>query len=347
MKIHKEEILKIIDKVMPGVEKKGLVEEMGQIVFDGNFVLTYNDKVAICYPVTSEAFNLSCGVVATDFVRAVKGIKTKDIEIEKEEGGLLISGGKNRTVLPFYDEKKITELHNSLNISEVDGKFIKLPKNFLDGLRTCKFSASDNLDNPKGLYCLKIEGNTIFSTNGYQATIYYTEDVGFGKVFISKMFIDSILSFNPTDAVFTKSWAFFLNEDDAILACRMATITSFPKGIESAFPEFEKGFKFKETMDDELSSLEFFAEGSDKSDKNTEVVINENGTVIMESTSAKGSVTIETEVDDYDGKEIKFLINPNYLKECMDLKGEMHVTEKMLSIKTSTFQHLVALKVLQ
>jgi len=343
MKISKENLSNIIQKVMPAVEKKGIVEEMSHLAFDGAYVLTYNDKIAISYPLP-EDFQLQCSVVATDFLSAVKAIRTKDVELEQLEDGLVVRGGKTVTLLPFFDEKKIAELHDSLDIPSIEDKFIDLPENFIDAIRTCKFSASDNVDHPKGMYAVAMLGDCVFATNGYQATLYPV--VGVGTGFIKKPFVDAIVNFAPVAAVFTKSWLFFMNNDNAILSCRSLLLADkFPKDLEKVFFDFEKGFKFKEVIDDELTSLETFGEGDDKSDKTIIVTISK-GKAILTGKSVRGEMTVECEIEGYEGEEVQFSINPNYLKECIKMGGEMAADSRMICMKTLTFKHLVALKVL-
>ena len=346
MKISKEEMVNILKQVMVATEKKGLVEELSHLVFDGAYVLTYNDKIAVSYPVSVEKFNLSCGVVATDFAAALKGIKTKEVELVATDNGLLIKGGNTSTTLPFFDKKKILELHESLNIAEIEDKFVDITDEFVHGLKVCKYSASDNMDNIKGMYAIRIDKDLMFSTNGYQATMYPINDTGLPIVYISKTFVDAIINFLPIAATFTKSWAFFANKDNGILACRTSNVGKvFPQNFNDLFLEFEDGFSFKENMDEELSSLEFFSEGEDKSDKSINVKITTDGECIMSSTSQKGEVLVSTEVENFTEKEdVEFFINPNNLKEAINSGGKMKVADRFLALNTKTFSHIASLK---
>lgn len=342
--IEKKDLLDIIQKVMPAVDKKAIVEEMGHLVFDGQYVLTYNDKVAISYPMP-EGFDISCGVVAADFVAAVKGIRTKEVTLNHTDNGLVVYGGKYNTVLPFYDQNKIIELHASLDIDSIWDQLIELPEGFIDGLRVCKYAASDNLDNPKGVYAVKIDGGVIFATDGYQATRYPINDIGLELCFIQKTFIDGIVNFEPVYAFFNNSWAFFLNEAQAMMSCRVSNVAhAYPPNVDQVFQEFEGGFQFTEALDEELSSLEFFSEGTDKADKSINITIESSGKCILSTESKRGSVSVETEVKGFSGEQVSFIINPGALRETISHNGFMHVSERFLSLRTDNFEHVAALK---
>jgi hypothetical protein len=346
MKISKEEITNILKQVMPAVEKKGLVEELSHLVFDGAYVLTYNDKIAVSYPVYSEQFDLNCGVVANDFEEAVKSVKTKEVELEVTNNGLIIQGGKTTTTLPFFDQKKIVELHASLNIAEVEKKLLPTPQGLIEGLRVCKFSASDNVDSIKGMYAVRISDGVVFSTNGYQATRYITTESGFPVVYVAKTFIDAIVNFEPVSMLATKTWLFFGNKDQGILACRTSNVGHvFPQNVDHVFPEFDEGFTFEENLSDELSTLEFFSSGESKTDKTIIVAIEDNGKCSLMSSSEKGNVVISTTVKDFKGERVEFHINPGALKEAISLGGIMRVDENSLAIKTEVFDHISALKI--
>lgn len=345
MNITKEVLLLAVQRVVPAIETKGVVEEMGHLVFSGPYLLAYNDKLAINYPIGEEGFNLNCGVVAADFIAAIKGIRTKSLSIEETANGLTIKGGKFEVTLPYFDQQRIVDLHDSLKLEEVEKKLTPLPPTFTDALRACKSSASDNMDNPKGLYTVAISDGVIFSGTGYEVTRYYVEKTGHGLVFIQKSFIDSIINFEPISAHYTKTWAFFGNDDGGILAARIANVEKvYPKNLDALFPDEEvtEGFKFTEDISEELTSLAFFSQGTDKNEKTILIQISPDGHTFLSSTSERGEVSVETSCTGFTGEEMEFQVNPISLKEILLNDGFFIIQEATLCLRTEFSDHLVA-----
>ena len=61
MKIEREELLKVLSAIRPGLAKKDIVEQATHFIFTGQEVLTYNDQICISYPFETD---FECSVPA-------------------------------------------------------------------------------------------------------------------------------------------------------------------------------------------------------------------------------------------------------------------------------------------
>jgi len=165
------DFLKNLELVMPAVKENSLVEEMSSVVFDGPYLITYNDVIAVSYPLNTDNED-TCGVTALDLQKAVMSIRTKEVSLTKEDDIFIVSGGKTRIELPLMNEEKLMELHNSLDLETAEENMRELPTTFSHALKLCVACSSKNVDHPHGLYALKFSNNALSASDGMRVAKY-------------------------------------------------------------------------------------------------------------------------------------------------------------------------------
>ena len=82
MKIKKEELLKALAAVKPGLSSKDVIEQSTSFAFMGGHVVTYNDEIAVRYPVDLE---IEGAIRANELYSFLSKIKDKEIDLEVSE----------------------------------------------------------------------------------------------------------------------------------------------------------------------------------------------------------------------------------------------------------------------
>lgn len=345
MRINTEELRNITKIVMPAVKSDSLEEELGAIVFDGTYMLSYNDKVAISYPLPESAGELACGVSGDDFEHALKGIRTKDVTLEVQENVLVISGGKTVIEIPLMNEDKLLELHDSIGIVEAEKNLKPLPKDFLHGLGLCNNVATNNMNNLQGLYTIRVTKDLLYASDGFRVCRYNLSDK-MPSTYIAKPFVEDVIKFTPVEYYFTDAWLYFGNIDGGMHCCRTMPIDSFPLTMDKLLDCAEDAdyFTFPTDILDELEAASFFSEGKDAREKVASVSINDLGLAVIESSGTRGRVTTEAQIEDYKGEEVTFNVSPIFLRMMIAEEGKFAVTPKFLHMTTGPFVQIVSLR---
>ena len=111
MKINREELLKVLDAVAPGLATKGLIEQTQSFIFKDGFVMTYNDEISIRHSFTGP---FEGAVKAVELHQLLNKTKEKELEFEATQNELLIKG--KRTWAGIRLEEKISlPLGNSIS----------------------------------------------------------------------------------------------------------------------------------------------------------------------------------------------------------------------------------------
>lgn len=352
MKIKTEELRLIVKAVMPAVKTDSLVEETAALCFDGTYLLSYNDKVAISYPFPENTGELSCGVSGKDFENALKGMRSKEVVLALLETAettvLTITGGKTVIELPLMNSEKLIQLHDSLNLNAASDAMQPLPSDFLHGLRLTSGVTSKNLDHPQGLFTVSITGSTMLASDGFRVAKYTMADEITPNTFIVRDFVEEIIKFCPVLYAVKDSWIYFENIDGGIHCCRAADVQHlFPKNMEDMLkydPKKMAFFTFPAELTDELEAMSFFSDGEDAREKVVEVNIDKLGQLSLKSTSIKGNVSTRASIEDYKGEDISFHVSPIFLRMLIAEDGKVGVDEKFIHLETGMYRQVVSLR---
>ena len=145
MKTEKKDILKVLQKVKPGLAKKAIIEQFTHVIFTSNEVMTYNDEICICHPFTSD---FKCSVKADDLWKLLSGLHEEGLILQIEGTELVIKSSKTEAGLSTIVDKDAEEMIDILRLKELEGRWIDLPnegEDFLRGARLCMFSASRDM----------------------------------------------------------------------------------------------------------------------------------------------------------------------------------------------------------
>ena len=357
MELERTKFLTLLKKLKPGLQGKSYIQEMNHFIFTGDYLLTYNDFISVFAPFRSD-FVLS--VKSDVLLKYMEKLTEKDVTITFTEDGdlthLNIATASTEIEMPVAKEGYIHNMIADLDedISNEEG-WNDAPDRFAEGAYLCLISAAKQQASGT-VSCLKFEGNHILSTDNHRATRYLLNEPFTVPFMIKAEVAKYMRGMEITSYKVTETWVFFENTEGIILATRRilgefpdlnplfiknpdATTIQLPATIKNAI-ELMRIVSEEETM------IHKFIKIAVEADKKRIVCFAEK--------EGRGKIKKTIPLTEWEGENITFLINPEFLLEVMertepDEEGDRHVylevsiNSNRAYLNTDSFEHLIAL----
>ncbi len=330
MKINRIELIEILKKIRPGLSNKEITEQATHFIFNKESILTYNDQISISHPFKSD---LSCTVPAKEFYEILSKIEDDEIDFLVQEEKIQFKTKKVKLKLSVN-----IEINKSMLV-EPGKEWKKLPKNFIDGISFCSFSAAKENTHPI-LTAVYIKGNDIISSDNFRISQFFLSEKISDILLFNASVIKELVKFPVIQYSVSESWIFFKTEENVVFACRKIEGT-FPdvssilevKGEEIILPD-----ETKNAVD--ISSV--LAEGELDSDKRINVSI-KDGKLICSGQREIGEIDFTIKVDSLKGKEFNFGINPDFFKIILSKSNSVIINKTKLVFLSENFKHIISL----
>lgn len=339
MKINRLELLEVLDKIKPGLTKKGIVEEMTHFIFTGKDVITFSDQIAIVHPFPLET---PFSVKGEEFYKLIKGINEEEFDLSIKEDKIIIKSDKTKASISTVLDKR-DKIDSSLISLKKDMRkeWNKLPKDFIMGLRLTAFSAAKDLS--MGTFsCIYIKENNIFSSDRIRVS-WFNLSENMSEFLISAIDAQELSKFEGYSTIreWTEgnNWVHFKTGDGVTFSIKK--ILGIFKEIKHLFDIKGEVINLPEELQETLNSISFIAEGDIEVNKIVHITI-ENNTIICKAEKEIGWVEKIIECD-YERKQLHFLVNPIFLSQVLAKSASMTLTDKVALFETENFKHIIAL----
>lgn len=314
--MRKDELLNALIAVKPGVAKREITESMTYFFFTGEHVVTYNDIISIQYPLKTE---FTTFVKAQQFFDVVSKVKTDTIQFDLTDGKLNMKAGKIRSSFATIEDAEFISTMDSVIKSTEGLKFKKIKEDFIDAIRMCSFVASSN-ESDRTITSVHVENKIVSATDNARIALS-TISTKMERMLIKASEIKSIVDISPVSYAISKSWIHFKGESDCLFSIR---------SIKGTFPEVAPFFKFEGTKIELpsaiLDGLDLASIFMDNESPSVSIALRKGACRIYKE--GEGGVLDYREKVDYDGDNIKFGINPAFLKEMLSHSTEIIVSQK-------------------
>ncbi|MDP8268191.1 MAG: hypothetical protein P9L97_05630 [Candidatus Tenebribacter davisii] len=326
-----KELLSVLNKVKPGIAAKNIIESMTYFYFSGTNIITYNDKISIQHQLQTD---FALFVKAQDLYNLVSKITTKDIDLVEKDGKLNISCKTMKAKLSTINDSEIKIRIDEISTLIEKAKWKPLSENFSESVKVCVYTASKQ-DSDGTLTCIYVNGkNCISSDNARISHSILKSDMD--EMFIKASEVQSLINTNPTEYAISNSWLHFKNEEGCIFSIRK---------VSGEYPDFLQFFEFEgekvELSKGVLEGIDLTSVLVDDSDPAIKFKISNNST-LLSIKSDGGTVTHRSKIK-YDGKDIEFTINPEFLKEMMRHSSTIILGKDKAKLKTENFSLLTTL----
>lgn len=341
MKVKTNEFKEVINNLLPAISKKDLVAQMSRIIFRDDIAGTFNDQIAISYPI--DLGGIDCSVPAEDLAKILSGITEEEIHIEVTEGKMILSSISTSVEISIVSESKaVEEFYNSLDLGSMDWK--PLPDNFIEKLNLAKFSTSANTYDSQNLFCVAIEKDYIYSGDGYRCTKIKCPTGMTERVLIPQSSIASIVNFTDIiDYAIASGWIHFATSEDTVISSRIVK-GAYPN-VTKILKNFTGGEKIKidKGLIPVLNNVDNLLAKDADFLRFAKISIKKGKTII---TGKKEGLTIKKTVkNDFDKDIVEFEISPSFLSNLLslDITNSFQIGDHLAFFKGKGFQHLVTL----
>lgn len=327
MIVNKSFMVSILDKLKVGLLQKGVVEQYKYIIFDGEYIKTFNGKICVFFPFKTDFI---CAVPSNELIRIIKGMHDEEISLEIINNQFIISS-----------ENVDSGLNTMKDVDDCDmgplPRLFRLPEDFKQALDLCSFCCSTDVTDPlNGVY---VKGDNVYGSDDIRISHC---KIGKELKFPFLIPLESVLSlkdFNIIKYGFNEGWIFFKDLDGSFFCSRL--IDQDYNEDPSEFFEFEgKEIIFPDGMKEMVEKVLVLVEGDSDIEKKINVVISE-GKLTCKASNDKG--WINTHVVVPIDKDITFSINPLFFIQILNKVEVAVIGEDRILFETEKFKHLIAL----
>jgi hypothetical protein len=331
--MKRADVLKALEIIKPGLRStsKNMSDDR-VFMFEPGFVMAYNDSLFLRHPVVG--LELSGSIQAEEFHGLIARLSGDDVELSVNGNEVRLSSDKVEAGFTLQEDVKPL----SDEVSD-HGKWKPLPKTFKEALEFTMMTCASSMARPE-LTCINVrEDGRLESSDNYRISIYESEPFGVKTFLLPSAAAEVIVGCEIEKIAEGNSWIHFKTTAGTVIGCRV---------FSEKFPLLDKLLKVSGTdVEFPVSVLEVleravvFCVGMPK--------LEQRATITIKDKVIKLRVEIETawfEEDKrmaYDGKHVKFVINPSLLKFILEQTLACTVGENCLKFTGDSWQHVVAL----
>jgi DNA polymerase III sliding clamp (beta) subunit (PCNA family) len=332
MIIKRQELLKALEIVKPGLSNKETIPQATFFAFKDGKVITYNDEISISHPI--ECIDLEGAVKASEFYNLLSKIKKDEIEIVIKENELRIVSKKTKAGLTLQSEIK-------LPLVDKISRWNKLPTTFLKYLAFAIPTCASDMSRPI-LTCIHVakEGYIEASDSFRLIKCELGEEISVADFLLPATSAIEVKRLDPVCIAESKGWIHFLTINETVISCR-----TFEDNYPDASRVLEgngKQITFPKTILDIVERASIFSKREHVLDERVEIEILKNK-IVVKSKADCGWFEEEANIV-YDNKPIFFCITPYLLKDILSETLECIVCENKLKFEGDNWIYVTMLR---
>lgn len=342
MKTNRQNLIKILQAVRPGLASKEILEQTTSFIFTDGKVLTYNDEVAVSHPLPDDV-TLEGAVHAKELFALLNKMSDEEVEIEETKNELIVSGQRTKAGIRLEVASAMGDVLDALG---QPSSWTTLPEKFLEGVEFCLFSTGKDMTKPM-LICVCIEGENVVSSDSQRITCFNMgEDLGMPKdqmMLIPNTGASSLLSYPVTEYEFTKGWIHFRTKDGVVFSCRDVQ-GDYPLKKALSIVESAEGdaVKLPASLSEALERADIFSDSSNKTSSDRVHIFLSEGWIVVRGESEAGWLEEKSRIR-YKGPEIDFEVSSQFLRSILSHSGEMQTCQGSLKFEGENFSHVMAI----
>lgn len=211
MRVNREELLKVLESVTPGLATREILEQSSCLVFDKGRVLTFNDSVACS---RESPLKIQGAVKAKPLLDLLSRLKEDELGVEVSGGTLRIKGSGRRAELRMEQEVMLP-----IDTVEPPDDWRSLPAEFSEAVSIVSPCASSE-ESQFVLTCVHIHPEWLEACDRFQIARYTLKTGVQQSILVKSESLRKIVTFDMTEVCETESWIHFRNPAGLVLSCR-------------------------------------------------------------------------------------------------------------------------------
>ena len=340
IKLATGELIAALSVVAPGImTRKSLVEQYSSFIFFKDSVMTFNEKVAVKYPIET---GLEFLVGSKEFFSALSSFSSEEIEMTLVEGKVGVKGKGERFEMPVSIDTEHINTVRGIFETEEKVKWKKIPEGFSEGLSLCLFSISDSFTF-HNLACACINEKGITTSDNIRVSFFKLS--GFDRQFLlPKSSAEDIIKFPVVEYYLTDSWAFFKTKDGVVIG--LQTVLGDYPDTSSVFDISGDSIALPDELKKVVSEITVFSNSERPEEQKIEISIG-NRIVTCRDEGKGGWFEKDIPSKSRLNKRISFKINPSFLLSILNKTNTMILSDDRALFKTDSFLHVMILPVVK
>ena len=332
MRLNREDLLKELESVLPGLSAREIIEQSSCFVFKDGRVCTYNDEVA-CSQKSLLTNEVEGAVQALPLIAILRKLPEEEIEVTARDDELYIKGKSHRRAGIRMEQEVLLPIKTV----DIPKKWKNLPEDFSDAIHLVQSCASSNERNFV-MTCIHIHPDWVEACDNYQAARFKIKTDISKPILIRKTSLECIVDLGMTKFSKTKNWVHFKNPSGLVLSCRIWT-DDFPL-IAKLLKTKGKSITLPKGLKEAAEKAEVFS--AENAEDNRVIVYLQPNKIKIIGQGVSGWFS-EIKKIKYKGKSLKFTITPKLLIELVQRHNECSITSKRLRVKSGKFSYVTAL----
>ena len=328
--IKREQLLKELQSVVPGLSEREIVEQSSCFVFKDGKVYTFNDEIA-CWAKSSLPF--TGAVSAKKLLSLLQGTSEEKLTVTLSKHGKLVIRGNHKQAT-YALASKIALPINSIKSPTV---WKSLPSDFLEGLLLVADCAGRDESNFV-LTCIHIAADKLEASDNDRIAKFNTQIKVKQSILIRKDTVKHLAAAGVTKFGETNDWVHFRSKNGPIICCRRYT-ESFPN-TDTAFEIHGKKMTLPEGLEKAARRAAIFS-ADNPEDSDIFVTLSTNKALIRGT--GIGADYLEAKKIAYKGKSMTFLISPTQLIALTHKHNSGIVSPEKLKCKSGQFEFVASL----
>jgi len=332
VRVNREEFLRAIESIQPGLSPKDIIEQSSCVVFSKGYLKSFNDEISCQCPIEFGNGKSLVGKIPEGAVQAkslmeiLHKLPEEELEIETKENEIVLIGKGRKSGIRL--EKEVTLPIDSV---EKPKDWIKLDPHFGESIGIVQNCAGNDAGQ-FALTCVNISQKWVESCDNTQLCRWKITTGIKAPTLVRKESIKHIVSLGMTELSETESWLHFRNPHGLILSCR--------RYMED-FPDLSKVL---EVEGEPIALPPGLAEAADKAaifssenvDNNQVLIDLKPGWLRIKGQGISGWYT-ETKKIKYSGKSMSFLVAPNILADLVKKTTDCFISEDRIKVDSGSY----------
>jgi hypothetical protein len=335
VKVSREEFLRVLESVQPGLDPKRMLEQSECFAFTQGSVTTFNDVVC-CKAPSGLSKKVEGAVPGEKLLAFMRKLKSEQLDVEEAEGGFFIKGKGTRTLLRM--QKEITL---PVNAVEGHGEWVALHEDFLDAITLLEQVASKN-EKEFAATCLHVHPKWMEAFDQFQMARYKLGTGVKDACLVKRDAIKHVVALGATHVSESPNWLHFKNASEVTISCRKYGDTSdfMSDAIGKVLKQTGSPVVLPKGLADATETADILS--SENQDDNKVLVRLTKGRVMVKGVGVSGYHE-ETKKSAYEGEPLEFLIPPALLADVTRKYNECQIAESVLKVDGGKWKYATAL----
>ena len=329
MRIIREELLRQLESVSPGLAAREVVDQATCFVFDGGYVTTFNDEMACSTPC---APGLAGAVPAQRLLDLLRKLTEEGLDVSVQNGELMIKGVGRRSGIRLE-----AEITMPLSTLEKPTDWTPLDPDTLSGIEMAAQCAAAETDNFL-LKCIHITPDFIEATDNYKAIKYNCKTGVDSSVLVNHTAGRHLVGCGMTEVCQTENWLHFRNPNGLTISCRQHKET---------YADLEAWYGLEgEPARLPLGINEAVAKAAIFSDDQEVTFYLRPGKMRVKAQNMDGWFEEQREVQ-YDGPVVSFMLSPKLVEAILKHGQDIQICTGAIKVQQTAFTFITSSKAVE